>query len=128
MGTEGRAMTQTIDDLLAAYSPEVRDLALQARALVRDVMPNATEQVDAPAKLIAYGLGSKMADTVCVIMPLKAGVNLGFYGGTALPDPAGLLTGTGKRHRHVRLTTAGDVQAPALRALLRAAVAAKGTE
>lgn len=119
-------MTQTVADLLAGYSPEVRDLACQARALVREVMPDATEQVDAPAKLIAYGLGSKMADTVCVIMPLKAGVNLGFYGGSTLPDPAGLLSGTGKRHRHVRLTTTGDVQAPALRALLRAAVAAKG--
>ena len=119
-------MTQTVDDLLAGYSPEVRDLACQARALVWEVMPNATEQVDAPAKLIAYSVGSKMADTVCVIMPLKAGVNLGFYGGTALPDPASLLTGTGKRHRHVRLTTLAEVAAPALRALLLAAVAAKG--
>jgi hypothetical protein len=123
-------MTQTVDDLLAGYSPAVRDLARQVRALVREVMPNAIEQVDPSAKLIAYSLGGKMADTVCVIMPLKAAVNLGFYGGTALPAskeaPAGLLTGTGKRHRHVRLTTAGDVQAPALRALLRAAVAAKG--
>src|SRR6476661_9681487 len=117
-------MTQTVDDLLAGYSPAVRDLARQARALVRDVMPNATEQVDAPAKLIAYSVGSKMADTVCVIMPLKAGVNLGFYGGTALPDPAGLLTGTGKRHRHVRLTPPAEIDAPALRALLQAAVAA----
>jgi hypothetical protein len=124
-------MTQTVDDLLARYSPAVRDLARPARALVRDVMPNATEQVAAPAKLIAYGFGSRMADTICVIMPLKAAVNLGFYGGTALPAskeaPAGLLTGTGKRHRHVRLTTPADVQAPALRALLLAAVAAKGT-
>jgi hypothetical protein len=120
-------MTQTVDDLLAGYSPEVGDLVHQARALVREVIPNATEEVDAPAKLIAYALGHKMADTVCVIMPLKAGVNLGFYGGTALPDPAGLLAGTGKRHRHVRLTTAADVQAPALRALLLAACAAKGT-
>src|SRR5689334_11798120 len=111
-------MTQTVDDLLAGYSPAVRDLARQARALVREVTPDAIEQVDAPAKLIAYSVGSKMADTVCVIMPLKAGVNLGFYGGMALPAskeaPAGLLTGTGKRHRHVRLTTTGDIRAPAL--------------
>ena len=121
-------MTQTVDDLLAGYSPEVRDLARQARALVREVMPEAREQVDPSAKSIAYSLGGKMADTVCVIMPMQAGVNLGFYGGNTLPDPAGLLTGTGKRHRHVRLTTPADVQAPALRALLLAAVAASGTD
>ena len=119
-------MTQTVDDLLAGYSPEVRDLARQVRALVREVMPEAREQVDPSAKLIAYSLGGKMADTVCVIMPLKAAMNLGFYNGTALPDPAGLLTGTGKRHRHVHLTTLADIRAPALRALLLAAVAAKG--
>ena len=45
----------------------------------------------------------------------------------AQPGAHPLLAGTGKRHRHVRLTTAADVQAPALRALLLAAVAAKGT-
>jgi hypothetical protein len=31
----------------------------------------------------------------------KAHVNVGFFQGTALPDPAKLLEGTGKRIRHV---------------------------
>jgi hypothetical protein len=30
-------------------------------------------------------------------------VNVGFFQGAALPDPAGLLQGTGKRMRHVKL-------------------------
>jgi hypothetical protein len=30
-------------------------------------------------------------------------VNVGFFHGTALPDPAGLLQGTGKYMRHVKL-------------------------
>jgi hypothetical protein len=109
--------------LLAAYSPAVQALARQARALILELLPGIQEQVDPPDKLVAYGYGPKMADTVCVLMPLKAGVNLGLAGGAALPDPAGLLRGTGKRHRHVRLSTAADLEHPALRALLQAAAA-----
>ena len=34
-----------------------------------------------------------------------AGVNLGVFGGASLDDPAGLLEGTGKVHRHVKIRT-----------------------
>src|SRR5688572_2624511 len=33
----------------------------------------------------------------------KAHVNVGFFHGARLPDPAGLLQGTGKRMRHVKI-------------------------
>ena len=81
------------------------------------------EQVDYPAKLIACGWRQIYKDTICVIMPLKAAVNLGFPRGVDLPDPAGLLTGTGKPARHVRITAIDEVETPALRALVEAAVA-----
>lgn len=110
-----------VESLLASYSPEVRALALKARALVLEVMPELLEQVDVPGKLLGYGWSPTYKDTVCVIMPLKAGVNLGFARGAELPDPEGLLTGTGKRARHVRLSMPADVERPALRALLEAA-------
>jgi hypothetical protein len=42
--------------------------------------------------------------------------------GTELPDPAGLLAGTGKRARHVKIRDIGEVEALALDALLEAAV------
>jgi hypothetical protein len=111
----------SLDTLLAAYSPPVQALTRQARAFLLDLLPGLHEQVDPADKLIAYTTGPKMADVVCVLMPLKAGVNLGLAGGASLPDPAGLLQGTGKRHRHVRLTTPADLANPALRALLLAA-------
>jgi hypothetical protein len=122
---ESPAETDPLEAFLAAYSPDVRALALKARALVLDVMPGLLEQVDVPGKLLAYGWSATYKDTVCVIMPLKAGVNLGFARGAELPDPEGLLTGTGKRARHVRLSTPADVERPALRALLEAAAAAR---
>jgi hypothetical protein len=50
-----------------------------------------------------------------------AHVNVGFFHGAALPDPAGLLEGTGKRMRHVKLKPGVEVDASALNALVTAA-------
>ena len=117
-------MTANVEKFLASYRPEVRDLALSLRRLVLDVIPDAMEQIDVPAKIIGYGFGPRYADVVCVIMPLKDAVNLGLARGTELPDPKKLLEGTGKRARHVKIRTAEDIKAHALRALVKAAVAA----
>jgi hypothetical protein len=51
----------------------------------------------------------------------RAHVNVGFFRGDALPDPAGLLQGTGKRMRHVKLKPGVALAAPALEALIVAA-------
>jgi hypothetical protein len=48
-------------------------------------------------------------------------VNVGFFYGAALDDPAGLLEGTGKRMRHVKLRRAEQVDAAALSGLIAAA-------
>jgi hypothetical protein len=50
-----------------------------------------------------------------------AHVNVGFFYGAALDDPAGLLQGTGKRMRHVKLPWGQPVNAGALSALIAAA-------
>ncbi len=49
-------------------------------------------------------------------------VGIEFWRGTLLEDPAGLLEGTGKNLRHVKVRTAAEARAPALRALIREAV------
>jgi hypothetical protein len=48
-------------------------------------------------------------------------VNVGFFHGAMLDDPAGLLEGTGKRMRHVKLRWAQQVNAAALRELIATA-------
>jgi hypothetical protein len=48
-------------------------------------------------------------------------VNVGFFRGAELADVDGLLEGTGKFMRHVKLRTASDVDATALRKLIEAA-------
>jgi hypothetical protein len=48
-------------------------------------------------------------------------VNVGFFRGSALEDPAGLLQGTGKFMRHVKLGPGRQVDAAALEQLVEAA-------
>lgn len=86
--------------------------------MILDIVPTALEQVDRPGKLVGYGFKPTYKDTICVIMPLKSAVNLGFPRGTELPDPLGLLAGTGKRARHVKITSLQDADLPALRKLI----------
>lgn len=50
-----------------------------------------------------------------------AHVNIGFYQGASLDDPAGLLQGAGKRMRHVKIRWGEPVDAAALSALIAAA-------
>jgi hypothetical protein len=52
-----------------------------------------------------------------------AHVNVGFFQGSALPDPARLLQGTGKYMRHVKVRPGAPVNAAALRELIDAAYA-----
>lgn len=51
----------------------------------------------------------------------KAHVNVGFFRGAELADPSGLLEGTGKFMRHVKLRPESDVDATALLKLINVA-------
>lgn len=66
--------------------------------------------------------------TVCVedapfayVNIFRAHVNVGFFHGASLADPAGMLQGTGKFMRHVKLRPGLAVDAPSLEALITAA-------
>ena len=50
-----------------------------------------------------------------------AHVNVGFFRGAALPDPAGLLQGDGKYMRHVKLRPGTALDAASLETLINAA-------
>lgn len=52
-----------------------------------------------------------------------AHINVGFFMGAALADPAKLLQGTGKRMRHVKVSPVKAYDQPALKALVGAAYA-----
>lgn len=109
-------------DLFSAYSAGVQQIAAAARALLRELYPDAQEIVDAPSRIVAYGSGSRYSELVFAIAPHKQHVNLMFARGAALPEPDGLLEGTGKLARHVKLRRVEDVANPKLRALIQRAL------
>jgi hypothetical protein len=75
-------------------------------------------------KIASFGVGpKKMTEHYAYIAVQGSHVNLGFYHGASLPDPAKLLEGTGKELRHVKLRSVSDSKSPAIAALLREAIA-----
>jgi hypothetical protein len=114
----------TLDDLLARATPAVADVARRLRALVYTVDPQTVEVPRLGERTVGYGVGpKKMSDTYAYIAPYGAHVNLGFYHGAALADPEGLLEGSGKALRHVKVRSVAEAERPALRRLLTAAIA-----
>lgn len=112
----------TFEESIARGSDHARRLAHQVRKLVAKVMPNVVEVPWPRMRIASYGVGpKKMTEHFCYISTQKDDVNLGFYYGAELPDPDGLLEGTGKRLRHVKIREAAEIRKPALRKLLKAA-------
>lgn len=62
-----------------------------------------------------------MSDMVAALKPAKQHVISGIGGGAQLDDPEGLLEGSGKGARHIKLRSLADVERPAVRALIEAA-------
>ena len=80
----------------------IRDCGDDVRELVHDGCPVACVE-DAP---FAY------------VNVFKAHVNVGFYLGSFLRDPAGLLEGSGKRMRHVKLRSGSEPDPTEMSALI----------
>jgi hypothetical protein len=83
----------------------LRDCGADVRELMHDGCPVACVQ-DAP-----FGY----------VDAFTAHVNVGFFHGATLDDPAGLLEGAGKHMRHVKLRWGEPVNATALTQLMAAA-------
>ena len=114
-----------LNAFLAKYPPWVQKIASDVRRLIAATLPDVQETLDTSSKVVGYGFGPRYADTVCTIIPSKAGVKLGLAFGASLPDPNRLLEGAGKVHRHVNFKTPAEVKKAGVKALLKAALAAQ---
>jgi hypothetical protein len=104
---------QWLDRLPDDQEPVVAAL----RALIGSVAPDAHEIVHHDA--LGYGPASSGFDRVLYVARFRHHVNLGLFYGASLPDPEGLLGGSGKRMRHAKIGLVGDVQRVARAGLLR---------
>jgi len=110
--------------LLARYPDEVQALALEARALIRRLLPDVEESADASAGLISFGYGPGYKGMVCTLILSKTGVKIGLVRGSELDDPRGLLEGSGKVHRYIQMKSAADLRRPGVSALIKSTYAA----
>jgi len=97
-------------------------LALALREIVLEVVPEAVEQLfrNHPHALW-YGAGPRMPDMALYVAMASRHVNLGFCRGAAMADPDGVLEGSGRSMRHVKIRSLADLDRPFLRRYIRAA-------
>jgi hypothetical protein len=109
---------------LASYDPNVVSLALAVREVVLEEAPAAVESLS-KGYAVAIGFsftGKPIKDGFCHVVAYKGHVNLGFNRGALLPDPNGILAGTGKAIRHIAIHTEDDLNRPFIRRFLQAAI------
>ena len=108
---------------LKPYDQDVRELALNLRALVLEEMAPCYENIyDAySAVAIGYGPSDRLGDGIFHLAVYSQHVNLGFYNGATLDEPKGILQGNGRRIRHISIKTAEDIKRPELRTYIRRA-------
>lgn len=112
-------------DFLAPFGAGMVDLALATRTVVVREAPAAVELIYDAYNAVAtgYSFTGRPSDAFIHIAVYANWVNLGFNRGSELADPDGLLHGTGRRIRHIRISSIQDLQNPALRTLVRNAIA-----
>lgn len=113
----------TFEELMAGAKAELRPIAARLREIVFEIHPAAVEVVRLGERAATYGLGpGKMGEGYCYVLPHTRWVNLGFYAGAELDDPAGLLEGSGAKLRHVKVRSVEAADDDAIRGLLEAAL------
>jgi hypothetical protein len=110
------------DRILEGNAPEVVATAHALRAAVESAMPDVVEQVDFGNGLLAFGRSRAMRDLLFAIIPHKSHVNLQLADGVDLPNPDGLIEGTGKRIRHVKVRSVEMAGSAAIRVVIDAQV------
>lgn len=116
-----------VEKLLEGHSPEVRQLAAKTRQLVREIAPDAGEEIDWTAKMIGSTfLPGTYKGLILTISPAKKHVSIIFSKGVELLeaglDENGLLEGTGKKARHIKVHNEEILYDPMTRKLIEGAV------
>jgi hypothetical protein len=117
------AVEADVARLTADHPPELRAIEEALRRAIRAAAPSIVERVDFGNRLIAFGWSMAMRDLLFAIICHKTWVNLQFADGAELPDPAGLVEGTGKRIRHVKVRSVEAAAETRLVALIEAQLA-----
>jgi hypothetical protein len=111
-----------MEAFLSQCDEQILSRALKIRKMLLANLPSIIEQIDIPAKMIAYCYGQKYSELICVIIPSQKGLKLGFNRGVELPDPENLLEGKGKISRYVVIDSDEKIESMALKKLVESAL------
>ena len=122
MGTE-QLTDEQVDEFLAGSDPDVAAMTRAVRVKLLEVFPDAIETAEGGELGLGFDRGYK--GLVFTVSPQRGYVNIGVARGAALDDPAGLMEGRGRVHRHVKIRDAGQLDDTDLDDLLHRAVVAR---
>ena len=103
--TVSESPAKQLAGFLAKFDPPVARLVRSARSSLRKRFPTAIEQIYDNYNFLAIGFCAteRASDCVVSLAISPKGVALSFYYGSSLPDPHGILLGSGNQNRYVRL-------------------------
>ncbi len=122
--SERAAARDQVASFLAKYSRDVARVGRAVRSKIRKRLPGAVELVydNYNALVFAFGPTERPSELILSVALYPRWVSLFFAQGATLPDPEGLLQGSGSRIRHVVLEREGDLDSAPICALVEAAV------
>src|SRR5689334_16146699 len=108
-------------EFLSPFEPHVRTLALAARKLVLAEAPGSNELIYDAYNAVATGFSytGRPSDSFIHIAVYAHWVSLGFNRGSELKDLDGMLQGSGRWVRHIRISEPSDLEAPLVHAFVR---------
>jgi hypothetical protein len=115
---------------ISKFTPEMAALIHAARLKMRKRIPLAVELVydNYNFFVIGFGPNAKAGDAIFSLAAQAKGLSLCFLQGVGLPDPGGLLRGSGNVVRSIRLESAVILDRPEVRALIDAAIQSAKTQ
>lgn len=117
---------EQLDGFLAKYTPEMVKLANACLKKLRKRLPGATQTVwdNYNALVIGFGPSEKTSHAFLSIALYPRYANLFFLQGVGLSDPRGLLQGSGKIVRSIRVDSPEALDDPGVQDLIAAAIEA----
>jgi hypothetical protein len=121
----GAGAEKQLARFIAKFDPANQRLIRSLRAAMRRRLPTANELVwdNYNFLVIGYSATERPSDSVLSLAAAANGPGLSFYRGASLPDPQGILQGSGVQNRFIRLESARTLARPEVEALIAAAVA-----
>ena len=113
-----------LDKIIAKQPPEMAKLTRAVLAKLRPRFPGAVEMVYDKKRGMVVGFcpDERASNVINSIGVYSKWINLYFFEGDTLPDPEGMLQGTGAIVRNIRVTSAADLDRPAVKALMAEAL------